>query len=170
MIVPNFSEVYPIEDMVYNNKNSGKLIRDMVLNFQNYEPNEILQTIETLDDGLNVELYIGVIFEEKFSLGEFKAQLLIHEGLYEEAIDVLQNQNNKVGHIVAQLLRLNLGEYDWEAYEEALENIYGKQALQKAIDIIEQKALLISLNLHPHYYNMLELFDKLETKKAALKP
>jgi ribosomal protein S12 methylthiotransferase accessory factor len=170
MIVPNFSEVYPIEDMVYNNKNSGKLIRDMVLNFQNYEPNEILQTIETLDDGLNVELYIGVIFEEKFSLGEFKAQLLIHAGLHEEAIDVLENQNNKVGHIVAQLLRLNLGEYDWEAYEEALENIYGKQALQKAIDIIEQKALLISLNLHPHYYNMLELFDKLETKKAVLKP
>jgi ribosomal protein S12 methylthiotransferase accessory factor len=170
MIVPNFSEVYPIEDMVYNNKNSGKLIRDMVLNFQNYEPNEILQTIETLDDGLNVELYIGVIFEDKFSLGEFKAQLLIHEGLYEEAIDVLQNQNNKVGHIVAQLLRLNLGEYDWEAYEEALENIYGKQALQKAIDVIEQKALLISLNLHSHYYNMLELFDKLETKKAVLKP
>ena len=33
MIVPNFSEVYPLDDMVYNNKNNGKLIRDMVLNF-----------------------------------------------------------------------------------------------------------------------------------------
>ena len=34
MIVPSVSEVYPIEDMSFNNKNNGKWIRDMVLNFE----------------------------------------------------------------------------------------------------------------------------------------
>jgi len=168
MIVPDFSEVYPIEDMVYNNKNSGKLIRDMVLHFEHYEATEILETIETLDDSLNVELYIGVIFEHKFSLGEFRAQLLLNAQMYEEAIAVLENQNNALGHVVAQLLRLNLGEHIWEEYEEALENIYGKIALQKAINIIEQKEFLINRTLHSHYYNMLGLFDKLEEKKSIL--
>ena len=32
MIVPDFSEIYPLEDMIYNNKNQGKLIRDFILN------------------------------------------------------------------------------------------------------------------------------------------
>lgn len=168
MIVPNFSEVYPIEDLVYNNKNSGKLIRDMVLNFEHYESQDILNAIETLDDSLNVELYIGVIFEQKFNLGEFKAQILLNAQEYEEAIDVLETQNNSLGLLVAQLLRLNLGNYVWEEYEEALENIYGKIALQKAVNIIEQKEFLINRTLHPHYYNMLALFDKLEEKKSIL--
>lgn len=168
MIVPNFSEVYPIEDLVYNNKNSGKLIRDMVLNFEHYESQDILNAIETLDDSLNIELYIGVIFEQKFNLGEFKAQILLNAQEYEEAIDVLETQNNSLGLLVAQLLRLNLGNYVWEEYEEALENIYGKIALQKAVNIIEQKEFLINRTLHPHYYNMLALFDKLEEKKSIL--
>lgn len=168
MIVPNFSEVYPIEDMVYNNKNSGKLIRDMVLNFEHYESNDILEAIETLDDSLNLELYIGVIFENKFNLGDFKAQILLNAQEYTEAIDILERQTNPLGHLVAELLRLNLGEHVWEEYEEALENIYGKTALQKAINIIEQKEFLINRTLHPHYYNMLALFDRLEEKKSIL--
>lgn len=168
IIVPNFSEVYPIEDMVYNNKNSGKLIRDMILNFENYDAQEILEAIETLDDSLNVELYIGVIFEEKFNLGEFRAQLLLNLEEYQEAMDVLETQNNPLGHIIAQLLRLNLEGHIWEEYEEALENIYGKISLQKAINVIEQKEFYINRTLHKHYYNMLELFDKLEEKKSIL--
>ena len=168
MIVPNFSEVYPIDDLVYNNKNSGKLIRDMILNFEHYESSDILEAIETLDDSLNVELYIGVIFENKFNLGEFRAQILLNAQEYQEAIAVLENSNNSLGHLVAQLLRLNLNDHVWEEYEEALENIYGKIALQKAVNIIEQKEFLINRTLHTDYYNMLGLFDKLEAKKSIL--
>jgi ribosomal protein S12 methylthiotransferase accessory factor len=140
----------------------------MILNFENYDAQEILEAIETLDDSLNVELYIGVIFEEKFNLGEFRAQLLLNLEEYQEAMDVLETQNNPLGHIIAQLLRLSLEGHIWEEYEEALENIYGKISLQKAINIIEQKEFYINRTLHKHYYNMLELFDKLEEKKSIL--
>lgn len=34
MIIPSISEVYPIEDMVYQNRNCGKFIRHAVLNFK----------------------------------------------------------------------------------------------------------------------------------------
>lgn len=167
MIVPHFSEVYPIDDMVYNNKNNGKLIRDMVLNFEKYDANDILDTIDSLDNSLNIQLYIGVIFKENFTMLDFKAQLLLLLGEYDDVIELLEFGNNKLGHLVAQLLRIQKDELNWEEYEEALMNIYGEEKIQKAINIIEGKEFLINRTLHQDYNNMLSMFDKLEIKKLA---
>ena len=167
MIVPNFSEVYPLDDMVYNNKNNGKLIRDMVLNFEKYDENEILDAIDSLDNSLNMQLYIGVIFEENFTMGDFKAQLLLLLGEIDDVIELLEFGNNKLGHLVAQLLRMQNDEIDWEEYENALSDIYGEEKIKKAINIIEGNEFLINRTLHKDYYNMLSMFDKLEVKKRA---
>jgi len=167
MIVPNFSEVYPLDDMVYNNKNNGKLIRDMVLNFEKYDENEILDTIDSLDNSLNMQLYIGVIFEENFTMADFKAQLLLLLGEIDDVIELLEFGNNKLGHLVAQLLRIQNDELVWEEYESALNDIYGEEKIKKAINIIEGNEFLINRTLHKDYYNMLSMFDKLEVKKRA---
>ncbi|MCB9097755.1 MAG: YcaO-like family protein [Arcobacter sp.] len=167
MIIPNFSEVYPLDDMVYNNKNNGKLIRDMVLNFEKYDENEILDAIDSLDNSLNMQLYIGVIFEENFTMGDFKAQLLLLLGEIDDVIELLEFGNNKLGHLVAQLLRMQNDELDWEEYESALNDIYGEEKIKKAINIIEGNEFLINRTLHKDYYNMLSMFDKLEVKKRA---
>ena len=167
MIVPNFSEVYPLDDMVYNNKNNGKLIRDMVLNFEKYDVNEILDTLDSLDDSLNMQLYIGVIFEENFTMGDFKAQMLLLLEEYDDALEILEFSNNKFGHLVAQLIRMQNDELLWEEYETALNNVYGKEKIQKAVDVLEGKGFLINRTLHKDYNNMLSMFDKLEVKKLA---
>jgi len=67
MLVPSISEVYPIEDMIYQNRNSGKFIRHAVLNFKEENHEALLDAIEPLEDSLNMEKYIGVIFEQNFS-------------------------------------------------------------------------------------------------------
>jgi ribosomal protein S12 methylthiotransferase accessory factor len=167
MIVPNFSEVYPLDDMVYNNKNNGKLIRDMVLNFEKYDVNDILDTIDSLDNSLNMQLYIGVIFKENFTMGDFKAQMLLLLQEYDDALEILEFSNNKFGHLVAQLIRMNNEEIIWDDYEEALNNVYGKEKIQKAVNILEGKEFLINRTLHQDYNNMLSMFDKLEIKKLA---
>lgn len=167
MIVPNFSEVYPLDDMVYNNKNNGKLIRDMVLNFEKYDINEILDTVDSLDDSLNMQLYIGVIFEENFTMGDFKAQMLLLLEEYDDALEILEFSNNKFGHLVAQLIRMQNDGLEWENYETALYNVYGKEKIQKAVDILEGNGYLINRTLHKDYNNMLSMFDKLELKKLA---
>ncbi|MFA9239850.1 MAG: YcaO-like family protein, partial [Candidatus Paceibacteria bacterium] len=167
MIVPNFSEVYPLDDMVYNNKNNGKLIRDMVLNFEKYDINEILDTLDSLDDSLNMQLYIGVIFEENFTMGDFKAQMLLLLEEYDDALEILEFSNNKFGHLVAQLIRMQNDELVWEEYETALNNVYGKEKIQKAVDVLEGNGFLINRTLHKDYNNMLSMFDKLEVKKLA---
>lgn len=167
IIVPDFSEVYPIEDMVYNNKNSGKLIRDMILNFENYDLNEIMNSIEDLDNSLNTQLYIGVIFEENFTMGEFKAQILILLNEYEEALEILEYSKNSFNHILAELIRMKIDKLKFNNYEEALYNIYGKDKISKAQNILKHKDLLINTTLNKEYYNMLDMFDKLELKKRS---
>jgi len=168
IVVPGFSEVYPVEDMVYNNKNSGKWIRDMVLHFDEYDPEEILNVIEPLEDTINVEKYIGVIFENKFTMGEFKAQMHLLAGNDEEALALLEYGTNKMGHIVSELIRMRGEELEWEEYEEALFNVFGKEKVLSAVQIVNLEAFLIDVTLHQHYHSMLGLYDRLEKKKRLI--
>lgn len=131
MIVPDFSEVYPIDDMIYNNKNQGKLIRDMVLNFENYDLNDILDSIDSLDDSLNMQLFLGVIFKENFIMQDFRVQLLLLLKEFDEALEILEFSDNKFGHLIAQLIRMENENLVWEDYEEALYNIYGEEKFKK---------------------------------------
>jgi ribosomal protein S12 methylthiotransferase accessory factor len=165
MIVPGISEVYPIEDMCFNNKNNGKWIRDMVLNFEEYEGDEILDNIESLEDTLNVEKYIGVIFQHNFTMQEFKAQIHLLLGNTDEALSLLEFGTSKIGHIVAELIRMGEAECEWDEYEEALFNIYGREKVERALRILEGEEFLIDVTLHSDYYNMLKLYDRLEIKK-----
>ena len=167
MIVPDFSEVYPIDDMVYNNKNNGKLIRDMVLNFEKYDLEDILESVESLDNSLNMQLYIGVIFKENFTMASFKAQILLLLGEYDLVIELLEFGENKSEHLIAQLLRMYNNELNWDEYKEALNDIYGKEQIDKTVNIIEGKEFFVNRNLHEDYNNMLSMFDKLEVKKLA---
>ncbi|MDY3201636.1 MAG: hypothetical protein RBQ84_11820, partial [Arcobacter sp.] len=146
---------------------NGKLIRDMVLNFEKYDANDILDVIDSLDDSLNMQLYIGVIFEENFTMQDFKAQMLLLLEEYDDALEILEFSNNKLGHLVAQLLRMQNDELEWNDYEESLFNIYGEEKIQKAVNILEGKEYLINRTLHQDYKNMLSMFDKLEVKKRA---
>ena len=165
MIVPGVSEVYPIEDLIYNNKNCGKLIRNMVLHIEEYNPEDILNAINSLDDSLNVDSYIGVIFHENFTVLEFKAQIHLILGNTEEALPILEFGTNKLGHIIAELIRMKEEKLIWEEYEEALFNIYGQERVEKALRILKGEEFLINRTLHTDYLNMLEMYDRLTLKK-----
>ncbi len=167
MIVPGVSEVYPIDDLIYNNRNRGKWIRNMVLHFDKYNPEEILDAIDPLDDSLNVDNYIGVIFEHSFSMLEFKAQMHLILGNTEEALASLEIGTNKLGHLVAELIRLDKEKLLWEEYEEALFNIFGRERVEKALRIVKGEEFLLNTTLHRDYHNMLEMYDRLEQKKIG---
>jgi ribosomal protein S12 methylthiotransferase accessory factor len=167
MIVPGVSEVYPIEDLVYNNRNSGKMIRNMVLHFEDYNPEDILDEIDTLPDSLNIDNYIGVIFKNKFTMLEFKAQIYIMLGDADKAVELLEFGTDKFGLLVAELIRMDIEELVWEEYEEGLFDIYGQDKVEKALRILKGEEFLIDTTLHNHYTNMLEMYDRLEVKKQT---
>ncbi len=168
MIVPSISEVYPIEDLIYNNKNNGKLIRDMVLNFKKYNPQDIMIEIEQLEDSLNMEKYIGVIFEKNFNLLEFKAQIYLELGEVDEALEIFEYSDNKLGHLIVELARMEDLELDFSQYEEAFYNIFTKEKVLRALKILDGDETFINITLHQDYQNMLNLYDKLEKKKCLI--
>ncbi len=173
LLVPSISEVYPMEDLIYNNKNSGKLIRDMVLNMQEYEPSDILDAIESLDDSLHVDKYIGVIFAQSFTMAEFKAQIYLLLQDEEQAVELLEYSSNKIAQIVVELIKMRKEGKKIEEFQEGLEKLFGKENLQKALhvrhfaNIKDAQTLFIDTTLHEDYENMLRLYDKLEIQKKA---
>ena len=71
LIVPGFSEVYPIDDLIYNNKNRGKFYRDYILNPKKYSKTEIIDNFSELNPFMDIGKFIGVEFEKKLNIGEF---------------------------------------------------------------------------------------------------
>jgi len=168
MLVPSVSEVYPIEDLIYNNRNSGKWIRQMVLHFEAYDCEDILDAIDSLEDTLDMEKYIGVIFDRNFTMLEFRAQMYLSMGNTEEALAALEFGTNKLGHVVAELIRMDQENLVWEEYKTSFLNIFGREKVEKALRIKNGEAFLIDAALHEDYYNMLQMYDRLELKKQYL--
>ncbi|MBN2722381.1 MAG: YcaO-like family protein [Campylobacterales bacterium] len=166
IIAPNFSEVYPIEDLVYNNKNSGKQIRDLILNFKDYDPKEILEYIESLDESLDMENYIGVIFQNNFTMAQFKAQIYLLLGDNENALALLDIETNSIAGIVAQLLMMEEQGLSFNEYKDGLFAIFGKKRVLDALDIIKGNSYLIDTTFHQDYINMLNMYDRLSIKKS----
>jgi len=71
IIVPNFSEIYPIDDLIYNNKNQGKFYRDLVLKYKEIDKKIIIEELEQLNPYLDLGKFIGVIFDKEISVIDF---------------------------------------------------------------------------------------------------
>ncbi|EQB39454.1 hypothetical protein M947_05530 [Sulfurimonas hongkongensis] len=166
MLIPSISEVYPIEDLVYNNKNSAKAIRDMVLNPNDYDAEDIQEAVISLDDSLNMEKYIGVIFKDNFTMLEFKAQLYLLLDERDAALEFLQFSTKKDAKIISELIYMEEAGLDFEDYSEALFNVFSKQSVEKAQRVLKKEELFIDLTLHDDYYNVLAMYDRLEKKKS----
>ncbi len=168
MIVPSVSEVYPIDDMVYQNRNCGKFIRHAVLNFKEENHETLLETIEPLEDSLNMEKYIGVIFEQNFQMIDLKAQVNLLLENYEEAQMLLSFSQNPLSKVLCEILSLREQKLVWSEYESALWDIFGKEKVEHALNILDGKAYLIDVSLHQHYVNILDMYDRLDIKKASI--
>ncbi|ABB43395.1 Protein of unknown function DUF181 [Sulfurimonas denitrificans DSM 1251] len=168
MLIPSISEVYPIDDLAYNNKNSAKAIRDMVLNFSDYDAEDILDTIVSLDDSLGMEKYIGVIFKNNFTMAEFKVHLHLQVGAKEDALEFLEYSSKSEAKVISELIHMELQEQDYQEYEEALFNIFSKPNVEKALKILNKEEYFIDITLHNDYHNMLAMYERLTQSKAAM--
>ena len=168
IIVPDFSEIYPMDDLIYNNKNVGKFIRNMVLNFKDYDPQDTFMNIQDLPESLDMQKYIGVIFENNFTMLEFKAQLHLLMDEYEEALELLEYSNDEIGKIIVEIAHMEEMELDFKEYEDALYSIFTQQKVIKALRILDGDEYLIDTTMHTQYENILNLYDKLEKKKLSI--
>ncbi|HIP12469.1 MAG TPA: hypothetical protein EYG73_07100 [Arcobacter sp.] len=169
IIIPSISEIYPIDDLVYNNANIGKEIRQSILEFDKLEIDDILDDVEHLSDDLDIEKYIGVLFENNFTLGDFKAQIYLMQNDLESAVGYFETSKQPLSYIVSQLCHIAIQELEFEEYYQALCDVFGLEDLEKAMNIFNIEAYFIDISYHQDYLNILDLYDRLALKKKSIK-
>jgi ribosomal protein S12 methylthiotransferase accessory factor len=110
ILVPGYSEVYPVDDLIWDNTNKALLFREDVLNLHRLDDDSLAALLERLesaelDDYLDIATLIGVEFDENTEWGQLtvlELKLLVNLALQQldEAHDLvgafLQYNDNTV--------------------------------------------------------------------------
>ena len=122
ILVPGYSEVYPIEDLVWDNTNKALLFRDDVLNLHSLDKaslGALLERLENneLDEYGDIATLIGVEFDENTPWGQLtvlELKLLIH----------LAIQNLEEAHeLVGAFLQYNDNTVERRLFYQALDAV-----------------------------------------------
>lgn len=97
IVVPGMSEIYPIDDLIYNNKNEGIFFRKDILNYNKLSVGNLKKLLDKLDaENLNVQRnlteFLGIPPNHKseladLTIGELKLMLALKIKDYERALD-----------------------------------------------------------------------------------
>ena len=93
ILVPGYSEIYPIEDLVWDNTNKALLFRADILNLHRLDDDSLeslLQRLDNneLDEHADIATLIGIEFDENTEWGQLtvlELKLLIHLALQQHA-------------------------------------------------------------------------------------
>jgi len=110
ILVPGYSEIYPVEDLVWDNTNKALLFREDILNLHSLDDDALAALLDRLennelDEYSDIASLIGIEFDENTEWGQLtvlELKLLIHLALkqFEDAHDLvgafLQYNDNTV--------------------------------------------------------------------------
>jgi len=100
ILVPNYSEIYPIEDLIWDNTNKALLFREDILNLHRLDDAGLQALFERLEDSdldnyTDIVTLIGIEFDDNTPWGQLtilELKLLIHLALqqFEQAKDLVE--------------------------------------------------------------------------------
>ncbi len=110
ILVPDFSEVYPVEDLIWDNTNKALLYREDILNLHSLSDDALAALVERLEESqldnyIDIITLIGVEFDENTVWGQLtilELKILIYlalgelEDAFELVGDFLQYNDNTV--------------------------------------------------------------------------
>jgi len=145
ILVPGYSEVYPVEDLVWDNTNKALLFREDVLNLHRLDDDALEALLERLDDNEldeygDIATLIGIEFDENTEWGQLttlELKLLINLALknFDEAKELVEsflqyNDNTVERRLFYQALNVVLeveldDDMDIEDYEVNFRRMFG---------------------------------------------
>lgn len=168
IIVPGMSDIYPVDDLEWDNNSIGNLLRPPLLRLTELSGDEcevLLEVIDELglDDHAPVAPLIGLAADpgslwKELRVGELKTLLALAAGNEEMILEgcnwlrhfnQLSEERQRVYRCIESLVRLG----DREPYRTALAKLYGAQALRQA------EALLTN---EERFFGLLALGSNLE--------
>lgn len=157
ILVPGYSEVYPVEDLIWDNTNKALLFRADILNLHQLDDaslEDLLDRLENseLDEYGDIATLIGIEFDENTVWGQLttlELKLLIHLALqqFEEAKELVEtflqyNDNTLERKLFYQALNVVLeveldDELELDDYVVNFRRMYGKERMDAALGSVD---------------------------------
>ncbi|MBS1191739.1 MAG: hypothetical protein H6R10_3531 [Rhodocyclaceae bacterium] len=160
ILVPGMSEIYPVDDLEWENNSAGAVVRPAILHLAELDEGECAQLLDTLNemnlaDERPVAALIGLAPDagslwEDLRVGELKTLLALAIGDKDAILEgcewVRQFEQLDAGRrrtyqCIATLLEMD----DPDAYEGALVGLYGDETLDMAADLIDGQVRFFGL-------------------------
>jgi ribosomal protein S12 methylthiotransferase accessory factor len=120
ILVPDYSEIYPIEDLIWDNTNKALMFREDILNIHSLSKKQLKKLLGRFEE-MQLDHYtlisdlIGIAFDEntvwgKLDVGELKVLIYLVLGAFEEAKEIIAdflNFNDNTGERVLFYQALN---------------------------------------------------------------
>jgi ribosomal protein S12 methylthiotransferase accessory factor len=144
ILVPGYSEIYPVDDLVWDNTNKALLFREDILNLHRLDDaalTNLLERLESneLDDYSDIATLIGIEFDENTEWGQLtvlELKLLIHLAL--KQFDAAQEG-------VAAFLQYN-------------DNTVDRRLFYQAMNVVLEVVLDDELDLDDYVVNLRRMF------------
>jgi ribosomal protein S12 methylthiotransferase accessory factor len=158
IIVPGMSDIYPVDDLVWNNNNEGALFREEILSLKQLDAPQWQSILNRLNEGgyndfQRVAEFIGVAPDPntgwaQLRIGELKAMLnlaLKNDEAIEWVnwclhIDQLNNEATRFYLCLQSLLEINMDEQrHLKDYSDSLKLLFEEKTLENCLDVISGK-------------------------------
>ena len=194
ILVPGYSEVYPVDDLIWDNTNKALLFRSDILNLHSLDEDSLQALVERLDeseldDYTDIKTLIGIEFDDNTAWGQLtilELKLLIHLVLqqFEEAKELVEaflqfNDNTVERGLFYQALNAVLeveldDELDLDDYETNFRRMFGNERMDAVIGSMEGSVRFYGLEptstklegLERHQ-RLVESYRKLHMARAA---
>lgn len=193
IIIPGMSEIYPVDDLVWNNKNKGAQLRPLILQLPEMESEQLYAVLDTLerlelDDQLLLSHVLGILFDsgsnwDTLRIGELKAHiyLALHD---DEAaaqwcswvVDYgdVAKPRERIFRALSTLSHLQGEGEQPEAYQQGLRRFYTESEIDTAQLVIEGRQTFFGLYfasswtaISTEHRRLLELYNSLKLAKAG---
>ena len=194
ILVPGYSEVYPVDDLIWDNTNKALAFRDSVLNLHALDDEQLHELVESLEESqldnyTDIRTLIGIEFDENTVWGqltilELKLLIYLALGQLEAALELtesfLQYNDNTVDRglfyrAMEACLTCHLDEtLDVNDYLANFKRMFGEErmtAVTRSIDgsirfygLTQTDSNLTGLDKH---LRLIESYKKLHSARAA---
>ena len=165
ILVPGMSDIYPVDDLVWNNNNEGALFREEILSLKNLDETRWQSILDRLNEGgyndfQRVAEFIGIAPDPgtawaSLRIGELKAMLCL--ALHDEEaiewvnwsiqIDQLDNDSTRFYLCLQSLLEIiSDDQRELDDYTDSLKLMFDEQTLSDCLDVVSGKENFFGLH------------------------
>ena len=157
ILVPDYSEVYPIDDLIWDNTNKALFFREDILNLHRLDDDQLAALVERLEESeldnyTDIKTLIGVEFDENTVWGQLtilELKLLIYLALkqFEEALELVEeflqfNDNTVERELFYQAMNAALevvldDELEMDDYEHSFRRMFGEERMDAVLGSLD---------------------------------